>query len=190
MQNTYYLIVRSDKGDLSMNQNFDALKIEGFTQEIDFTFLKEVTNLPVKKSRLMLDNNIRIEKIDCNLTASLLNFFLEVLNMYRAMVWASSIKAKIAGQLLNEDFLKNNVLHSKVVTEYSTKVGTESYERNILQIYKPQRYQDKIESTFKLQEMKLRIARNSREKSADKNQSNNGHSMASDAYRQSFGNMS
>lgn len=31
MQNTYYIIVRTDKGDLSINDNFDALKIEGFT---------------------------------------------------------------------------------------------------------------------------------------------------------------
>ena len=31
MQNTYYIIVRTDKGDLSVNDNFDALKIEGFT---------------------------------------------------------------------------------------------------------------------------------------------------------------
>ena len=60
MQNTYYIIVRTDKGDISVNHNFDALKIEGFTQEIDFTFLKEVSNLPVKKSKLLVDHKITI----------------------------------------------------------------------------------------------------------------------------------
>lgn len=31
MQNTYYIIVRTDKADLSVNDNFNAVKIEGFT---------------------------------------------------------------------------------------------------------------------------------------------------------------
>lgn len=58
MQNTYYIIVRTDKGDLSINENYKAVKIEGFTQEMDFTFRKEVTDLPVKKSKLLWDNKI------------------------------------------------------------------------------------------------------------------------------------
>ena len=131
MQNTYYIIVRTDKGDLSVNQNFDALKIEGFTQEIDFTFLKEVTNLPVKKSRLLVDHKIKINSIDSNLTPSLFNWFLEVYNMYKAMIWVSSIKTKINDMLLEEHFLKTNVLFIN-----QQKVGTE-YEKNILKLYKP-----------------------------------------------------
>jgi hypothetical protein len=110
MQNTYYIIIRTDKGDLSINENYKAVKIEGFTQEMDFTFRKEVTDLPVKKSKLLWDNKIQMEKIDMNMTAPLFNFILEVMNMYQAMVWTSSIKAKINGMLLNDDFLKNNVL--------------------------------------------------------------------------------
>ena len=30
MQNTYYIIARTDKADLSINENFNALKIESF----------------------------------------------------------------------------------------------------------------------------------------------------------------
>ncbi len=51
--------------------------------------------------------------------------------MVKAMVWTSSVKAKINGMLLDEDFLKNNVL---LINQQ--KVGTE-YERKILQLYKP-----------------------------------------------------
>ena len=93
-----------------------------------------MTNLPVRKVRLLLYNKIQIERINCNLTASLLNFFLEVINVSKAMVWTSNIKSKINGMLLNEDFLKNNVLQID-----PTKVGTD-YERSILKLYKPLRY--------------------------------------------------
>jgi hypothetical protein len=35
---------------------------------------------------------------------------MEVINLFKAMVWTSSIKAIINGMLLDEDFLKANVL--------------------------------------------------------------------------------
>ena len=66
--------------------------------------------MPVKKSSLLVDHKIQIEKIDSNLTPSLFNYVMEALNVYKAMVWTSSIKAKINGMLLDEDFLKANVL--------------------------------------------------------------------------------
>jgi hypothetical protein len=53
MQNTYYIIVRTDKAELSINENYEALKITGFSQEMDFTFRKENNDLPVKKSKLL-----------------------------------------------------------------------------------------------------------------------------------------
>ena len=88
-----------------------------------------MTNLPVRKVRLLLHNKIQIERINCNLTASLLNFFLEVINVSKPMGWTSNIKSKINGMLLNEDFLKNNVLQID-----PAKVGTD-YERSILKLY-------------------------------------------------------
>jgi len=111
MQNTYYIIARTDKADLSVNDNFNALKIEGLTQEIDFTFRKEKNDLPVRKSFLVVENKLSIEKLDSNLTPSLFNYLCEVINMYKAMMWTSSIKAQINGMLLDEEFLKANVLH-------------------------------------------------------------------------------
>ena len=131
MQNTYYIIIKSDKADLSINENFDALKLTVFTQEMDFTFRKEQNELPVKKSKLLWESKIQMEKLESNMTASLFNFIEEIINMYKAMVWFSSIKAKINGMLLDEDFLKNNVL---LINQQ--KKGTE-YERKILQLYKP-----------------------------------------------------
>jgi len=110
MQNTYYFITKTEKGDLSINDCYKAIKFEGFCGESDFTFRKEVTDLPVKKSKLLWDNKISLEKIDMNLNSPLFNCLLEVANMYHAMVWASSIKQKIKSQLLADDFLKNNVL--------------------------------------------------------------------------------
>ena len=68
------------------------------------------SDLPVKKSSVLVDHKIQIEKIDSNLTPSLFNYAMEVLNIFKAMVWTSSIKATINGMLLDEDFLKANVL--------------------------------------------------------------------------------
>ena len=110
IQNTYYIIAQTEKGDLQVNKNQDALKIEGFTQEIDFTFRKELTDLPVKKSCLHVFNKITIEKIEGNISPSLVNFVMEIYNIFKAMKWLSSIKAKISGMLLEEEFLKSNVL--------------------------------------------------------------------------------
>ena len=73
--------------------------------------------------------------------------------MYKAMVWFSSIKAKINGMLLDEDFLKNNVL---LINQQ--KKGTE-YERKILQLYKPQKYQDELGLTISLKEIKVKLDR-------------------------------
>ena len=59
------------------------------------------------------------------MTASLFNFIQEIINMYKAMAWFSSIKSKINGMLLDEDFLKNNVLlinQQKKGTEYERKI--------------------------------------------------------------------
>ena len=68
------------------------------------------------------------------MNAPLFNSLMEVVNMYQAMVWTSSIKHKIKALLLNDDFLKNNVL-----LQNQQKLGTE-YERKILQFYKPTKY--------------------------------------------------
>ena len=92
----------------------------------------------MRKVRLLLYNKIQMERINCNLNASLLNFFLEVINVSKAMVWTSNIKSEINGMLLNEDFLKNNILQID-----PAKVGTD-YERSIIKLYKPQKYQDEI----------------------------------------------
>ena len=117
IQNTYYIIIKAEKGDLQINKNIDAMKIAGYTHEIDFTFRKEVTNLPVRKVRLLLHNKIQIDRINCNLTTNLLNFLLEVVNVSKAMVWTSNIKSQINGMLLNEDFLKNNILQIDPATQ-------------------------------------------------------------------------
>lgn len=92
IQNTYYIIVRLDQGDLQTNENLKALTVKRFIQEIDFTLRREVTNLPVKRQRLILDNKIKLEELSSNVSASLLNFFLELQNRIRQMAFVSSIQ--------------------------------------------------------------------------------------------------
>lgn len=142
--------------------------------------------MPVRKVRLLLHNKIQMERINCNLTASLLNFFLEVINVSKAMVWTSNIKSEINGMLLNEDFLKNNVLQID-----PAKVGTD-YERSIIKLYKPQKYQDEIQMSFKLNHLKLRIDRQhvrapGRFSDQFSNKIFGADSAFGDAYRCSFG---
>ena len=67
IQNTYYIIVRLDNGNLQINENYDAFTLKNFIQEVDFTFRREVTNLPVKRQRLILDNKIKLESINLNI---------------------------------------------------------------------------------------------------------------------------
>ena len=110
-----------------------------------------MSELPVRKTFMLIENKIQIEKIDSNLTPSLLNYCIEVYNIYKAMVFTSSIKAKINGMLLDEDFLKNNVLNLN-----QQKVGTQ-YERRVLQLYKPQRHLDVVQSSFKLKNLKCKL---------------------------------
>lgn len=85
IQNTYYVIVQSDDLKLTMNKNPDCFLIKQFKMESDFTFRKEVTNLPIKKTRLLLDNKIKFDLIQLNLTASLMNYLMEFANIGKVM---------------------------------------------------------------------------------------------------------
>ena len=76
IQNTYYIIVRLDNGNLQINENYDAFTLKNFIQEVDFTFRREVTNLPVKRQRLILDNKIKLESINLNISASFFNWIM------------------------------------------------------------------------------------------------------------------
>ena len=76
IQNTYYIIVRLDNGNLQINENYDAFTLKNFIQEVDFTFRREVTNLPVKRQRLILDNKIKLESINLNISACFFNWIM------------------------------------------------------------------------------------------------------------------
>ena len=73
--------------------------------------------------------------------------------MIKAMIWVSSIKTKINDMLLEEHFLKTNVLFIN-----QQKVGTE-YEKNILKLYKPQKYQDEIQTVLNFNNLKIKLDR-------------------------------
>ena len=64
-----------------------------------------------------------------------------------------SLTDKINGMLLDEEFLQSNVLQINPL-----KRGTD-YERRVLRIFKPLKYQDEVLASFKLGELKLTIAR-------------------------------
>lgn len=93
IQNTYYIITHTDKAEATINHTREALKVDDFTQEVDFTFRKEITDLPVKKSSLLVFHKIKLEKLEGILTPSMANFCLEIINMCKSMLWFSSIKA-------------------------------------------------------------------------------------------------
>jgi len=150
IHNKYYIVINSEQGDLTVNENPNALRIERYQQEINFTFKKEQTDLPVKKSCLHVENKVVVYKIEGALTPTMAYYWLQIYNIYKAMVSFSSVKAKINGTLLNEDFLKNNVFHHK---------GGPSEEAKILQIYKPQRYQDRIHHIVQVSFLDIKLFR-------------------------------
>ena len=67
------------------------------------------------------------------------------------MTFLSSIKSKISSKLLDEDFLKANVLHQN---HNNASVG---YQRRVLGIYKPQRHQDQLTSSLKIGSFKCKL---------------------------------
>ena len=78
------------------------------------------------------------------------------------MVWLSSIKAKISSKLLDEEFLKQNVLHQN---HYNTSQG---YQRRVLGLYKPQRFLDQLSSNVKVGNFKCKM-NSQKEKAAQSN---------------------
>jgi len=73
------------------------------------------------------------------------------------MVWTSSVKAQINGMLLDEEFLKNNVLHFN-----QQKVGTH-FEKKVLSLYKPIKYQDKLQTSIKIKSIRMKLENQSDE---------------------------
>ena len=71
----------------------------------------------------------------------------------KQMIFDSSVKSEIINILLSEEFLKNNVLQIN-----QQKQGTQ-YEKNVLGIFKPLKFQDEIQSSIKLLEFKLKTNR-------------------------------
>ena len=113
LQNTYYIILRADKGNLQVNHNMNAISLTGFVQEIDFAMRKERSVLPVTKQSLVVHNKLSFEKVESNLTPSCLNYLIQIANVVKGMTFHSSIKQKIFAKMLSEEFLIENILAQK-----------------------------------------------------------------------------
>ena len=76
---------------------------------------------------------------------SFIKSILEIINIYKKMFWVASVKNRIMKIILNEEFLKTNLLHS---VEYEDK-GSE-HEKMILLIFREKKYKDLIMSDIQI----------------------------------------
>jgi len=109
LKDSYYLNFQCEKIKVNCN-NRPALRIAGLSHEIDFTFKKEVNNLPVKKSKLELENEINMQSLQVHMSPSLFKALHEVINFYQWGLWLSSSKHKIVGLLQDRQFLMTNII--------------------------------------------------------------------------------
>ena len=71
--------------------------------------------------------------------------------MFKAMSWQSCIKKTITDRLLDDQFLKHNVLLMN-----QQKPGTE-LEKKVYELYKPLRYQDQLQTVIILKKFRAKL---------------------------------
>ena len=98
LNNSYYLNFQSEKLTLDCNGK-SAAEVKDFNLSLDFTYKKEITDLPVKKSWMDLKHNINISSLNADMSPSLLKCIFEFVNYYRRGEWLASVKQNIIGQM-------------------------------------------------------------------------------------------
>ena len=126
---SYCIIMKTEHMNLNINETEDVLLVKDFTQEINCTFERERTPLPVKNSRLRVKNTVCLDQLKLNLTTSALNLFMEYANIAKAMAARFGLRDSIRRNLLDEKFLQSNVVQIN-----QNRVGTE-YEKRHLRIF-------------------------------------------------------
>ena len=127
--------------EVSMNGQ-PALTAHSFTQELNLTFLREVTNIPVKLGRMIVEQQLKFESLNIKLDTSLLKALHEVLNFYLKSKFISSIKHTILGCLSDRNFLLTKIIANSTNTEIRLS------DEQILEIYEQPKNQDTLKSTL------------------------------------------
>ncbi len=85
--------------------------VRNFILELDFCFKKEITDSPLKLSKMEIKNVIKLDTVEVDLTMSELKLIYDIIDIYIQMVSIASIKNRIVGIILDKEFLKNNILY-------------------------------------------------------------------------------
>lgn len=82
LKNSYYIQFSNKLLQLETN-GLPSLALHDFKQEIGFTFMKEVTELPIKLSKLEVVNHISGSTLKGNLSPALFKALCEFYNYYK-----------------------------------------------------------------------------------------------------------
>lgn len=85
--------------------------IDNFFIELDFTYKKQISDSPVKESKIELINSLKADVVTLNMNMAFMKNLMEFASLYKECVWIASVKTKIMGQILDKEFLKGNLLH-------------------------------------------------------------------------------
>lgn len=85
LKNSYYLSCQTDK--LSLDCNYQrSITIENFFLELDFSYKRPVTDLPITVSKMEISNTIKADSVNINLTYSEVKLILDIVDIYLEMV--------------------------------------------------------------------------------------------------------
>lgn len=116
LKDSYYLNINCEKIDIDVD-NKSAVKATNFVQELDLTFLREVTQLPIKMSRMFLEQRLDFETLSLDMTPALFKVLHEVVNFYHKSKSIASVKHVILGWLFDRNFLLTNIIATSNNTE-------------------------------------------------------------------------
>jgi hypothetical protein len=126
--------------------------ITNFTEDIDISFKRETTDAPVKETKIEVINIIKADSIDLDASISFGKGVLEIINLYKKSYFRASVKNKIMKTLLNEEFLKTNLLHS---AQHENK-GAE-HLKLVLLIFREKKYKNLISNDITFNRIEGRL---------------------------------
>ena len=83
-----------------------------------------------------MTTTLKADEIEFDLSKSLIKLILDVINIYKEMVFMASVKQKIMRIILDKEFLKTNLLHLESANVESEK------EKKILNLFKESKFED------------------------------------------------
>lgn len=139
LRNSYYITIQSDQISIECNMKKNLI-IDNFFMELDFTYKKQISDSPVKESKIQVIINIKSDNVALNLNMAFFKSLVEFASIYKECVWVANVKSKIMGQILDKDFLKSNLLH------LGTSLEEQEKEKKILQLFREMKHKDYIDT--------------------------------------------